>query len=42
MQSHEAETPVPSFSVLGASLWQRLAVALCAAGFLWLAVWWAF
>ncbi|MEN6542953.1 hypothetical protein [Parvibaculum sp.] len=41
MQSHQAETPTPSFSALGASLWQRLAVALCAAGVLWLAVWWA-
>ncbi len=31
----------PGFSALGASLWQRLAVAACASGVLWLAVVWA-
>ncbi len=42
MQSHDADIPFPTFSALGASLWLRLGVALCAAGFLWLAVWWAY
>lgn len=41
MQSHDADIPSPNFSALGASLWLRLIVALCASGFLWLAVWWA-